>query len=144
MTVHERRVAVPAPRRRAGLSLVEVLVALAVVAVVVVALVGLQVTSLRAARTAAQTRLQAAALDLEADMARLVQPTTGACSGYSTGTGCRRTVTCLGLDASGACGVEVIEVSVEAPDGRSATVITARHAALEAAAVTRPPPRVEP
>ena len=92
MTVHERREAVPAPRRRAGLSLVEVLVALAVVAVVALALVGLQVTSLRAARTAAQTRMQAAALDLEADMARLVQPTTGACSGYSTGTGCRPSI----------------------------------------------------
>ena len=144
MTAHGRRVAVPAPRRCGGLSLVEVLVALAVVAVVALALVGLQVTSLRAARTAAQTRAQAAALDLEAAMVRLTRPTTGACSAYTAHAECQLAVTCLDVDASGTCSVEVIEVSVVTPDGRSAKVITARHAALEAAAVTRPPPRAEP
>ncbi|HET8986292.1 MAG TPA: prepilin-type N-terminal cleavage/methylation domain-containing protein [Trueperaceae bacterium] len=122
-----------------GLSLVEVLVALAILATVALALFGLQASGLRAARTAALTRQQAADLRFESSLARLVPPPSGTCRGDHEATSCVITTTCLDvLVKPDGCQLLRTTIEVTSTDGRTASVTTVGYLPLEAAPVGVP------
>jgi len=122
--------------RRHGLSLVEVLVALAIMASVTLALFGLQAAGLRAARTAVITRQQAAALRYEASLARVVTAPAIACRGAQLAGDCSLATTCLAAVAPPAdCELWQTVVELIGPDGRSTTLTTVAYAPLETAPV---------
>ena len=136
---------------RVGLSLVEVLVALAIMATVTLALFGLQTAGLRAARAAALTRHQAAALRYEGSLARVVAEPAAGCRGTAAVGACQLTTTCLDAVAlPEGCNLLRTIVVVTSPDGRSASLTTVAYAPLEAAVVGVPAtapavdPQVEP
>jgi len=129
----------PSPRRR-GLSLVEVLVALALMAVMALALFGLQAASLRAARTAAQTRLLAAELGYQTGLARVLAGAPTACHVHDAAGSCALSSTCLDVGIGGECLLRSMSVVVTLDSGRSVTALTASYAPLESAAVGVPVP----
>lgn len=129
----------PLHRDPRGLSLVEVLVALAIMATVALALFGLQASGLRAARTAALTRQQAADLRFESSLARLVPPASATCRGDHEATSCIITTTCLDvLVQPDGCQLLRTTIEVTSADGRTASVTTVGYLPLEAAPVGVP------
>jgi len=128
--------------RTPGLTLVEVLVALAVLGVVTASLVALQVGSLRATRTALLTRELAAAAQHQLVLARLL-PTVVGCHGldnWPTVETCQLTVKCL--DA--ACELRSVSVHVESKAGRAQDWPTVAYDALEAAPKAESAPAAVP
>lgn len=127
------------PASRGGLSVVEVLVAVAIMATVALALFGLQAAALRAARTAATTRQQAAALRYEADLARVVAVAASSCRGNHAAGACAITTTCLDEGAGSAdCRLLRTTIAVTSSGGRTVTATTVGYAPLEAAPVEVP------
>lgn len=132
----------------AGLSLVEVLIALAVLGVMGLALLGLQAGSLRAARGSVATRELAGALRGVAALARLVDDDAAACVPAS-GFDCAVDSACLTAPATAAAGCDLRRVRVTlvrhgggpgspsgTPNGAtSGAVTTVVYAPLEAAPV---------
>ena len=117
----------------AGLSLVEVLVALAVLGVIAAALMALQVSSLRATRSAHQVREAAAAADYQLGLAR-ISPTVAGCTeleSWPSVVGCELTSSCL----TASCDLRTITVRVESVSGRVSEFTTAALHSLELAPV---------
>lgn len=104
---------------RAGFTLIETLVALAVLAIVGAALVGLQVASLRAQRTASALHANAAVLRDELVLQRVV-PTaaSGPCLALpqAPGVSCEVERTCVAT-ALGPCAVVTVAVRVASAHG---------------------------
>lgn len=122
--------------RHRGLSLVEVLVALAIMATVAAALFGLQAAGLRAARTAALTRQQAAELRYEAVLARVVAAAASTCRGEHVASTCTIVTSCI--EESGPatdCHLRRTTIAVTPTDGHTVTATTVGYAPLEAAPV---------
>lgn len=116
---------------RAGLTMIEVLVGLAVLGIVSGSLVALQVGSLRAARTAQATRQLAAAAEHQLVLARLL-PSAVACrdlEGWPHVDTCELHVNCL----TATCTLREVEVRVVSTNGREASWRTVVNDALEAA-----------
>ena len=112
-----------------GFTLVEVLIGLAVLAIVSGALVALQVGSLRAVRTAADTMTMAAAAEHQLGLARLI-PSLSACrdiEDWPSVSSCEVRSSCLADD----CLQRVIEVRLESSAGRLANWRTVVDDALE-------------
>ena len=117
----------------AGLSLVEVLVALAVLGVIAAALMALQVSSLRATRSAHQVREAAAAAEYQLGLARL-SPTVAGChelESWPSVVACELTSSCL----TASCDLRTITVRVESVSGRVSEFTTAALHSLELAPV---------
>lgn len=131
--------------RPEGFSLVEVLVALAIMALVSLALFALQATGLRAARSVGATRQQAADLRYEAGMITATAgATTGSAEGcratYVTGS-CTVTSTCLvEVEGETVCALLLATVTIADDRGRSVAETTVSYAPLEAAPVGQPAP----
>lgn len=123
-------------RRRpatAGLSLVEVVVALAVLGLALAAFGALQVTNLRASRRALEVRHATSLLAFEAGARPLLADASPDCrvgAWLPAGWTCAVVSTC---DSPPGCAVRSIFVAVELPDGRRFTAAAAANAQLEAA-----------
>jgi len=124
-----------------GLSLVEVLIALAVLALVSAAFAALQLTSLRAARQAQESRLAAALLAVELEAQLLTGPASaGAAACLLGGAGlpganCTAETWCSG--AAGDCALRTVRVSLVLASGRGYSLLGAGYRPLEQAPVLR-------
>lgn len=122
------------PRRRPpapGLSLVEVLIAVAVLGIVTAALVALQVGSLRTTRQAMEVREVAAAAEHQLALARVLPELPG-CRGlesWPSVAACQVTSACH--DA--ACDLRTVTVRIESQSGRVSEFATASFLPLEGA-----------
>jgi len=122
---------------RRGLTLVEVLVALAVLALTLSAVLTLQATALRAERASALRRDLAARVANEMRFQRLSpSPACAAQGTLPAGWRCEAAHTCL--TSSVGCDAWIVRVRVEATNGAALAAVTAAAPALESAAVATP------
>ncbi len=117
---------------RRGVTLIEALIALALLAVVVSAFSGLQLANLRATRGVAVVRTAAALLAAEAALQRQLPVTAGTChvaAWLPAGWSCQALAGCL---AEG-CVAESFAIELQTSAGRSFQVAGAVYRPLEAA-----------